>query len=521
MKTAIRKRHTENEVSDLAKATTDTCCLTLPLRLEKWQADRLEKRLEIARQIYNTLLRFELKKLHRLENSEEYQEIQIQIKETANQTERKKLYQALDKLRRNAGFTDYGFKHDIQTFYKHFRDNIGSNVAVHGIAPQVWNAFDRFFYGNGKTVHFKRRGELCSVSGYSVAGKSGGVEIIFRGTIIEWKGLKLPIKLDPSNHYENEMLQQRIKYCRIIKKPGRSKNHWYVQLMLEGKPVVKCNENTGEVLHPVGNGAVGIDIGPQTIAYVSDTELALKELADRVNNIERDKRVLQRKLDRSRRASNPDNYAPDGTIKRGVKLTHNKSKRYEKTQRQLANLLRKQAELRKRQHNELANHLLSLGDRFYVEDMEWPSLSRRAKKTEISEKTGRFKRKKRFGKSIGNKAPATLIGMLDQKLKSRGFGGITRVPITLKASQYNHITDEYHKKELWERWNNMPDGSRIQRDLYSAFLLQHLTNDNSAFEKEALHRDYECFKQQHDQCIEDLRRAPKTVASMGLVRRES
>ena len=50
----------------MAKATTDTCCLTLPLKLEKWQADRLEKRMEIARQIYNTLLRYELKKLHRL-----------------------------------------------------------------------------------------------------------------------------------------------------------------------------------------------------------------------------------------------------------------------------------------------------------------------------------------------------------------------------------------------------------------------------------------------------------------------
>ena len=57
---------TENEVVSLAKATTDTCCLTLPLKLEKWQADRLEKRMEIARQIYNTLLRYELKKLHRL-----------------------------------------------------------------------------------------------------------------------------------------------------------------------------------------------------------------------------------------------------------------------------------------------------------------------------------------------------------------------------------------------------------------------------------------------------------------------
>ena len=48
------------------RSTTDTCCLTLPLRLEKWQADRLAKRFEIARQIYNTLVRAELKKLVRL-----------------------------------------------------------------------------------------------------------------------------------------------------------------------------------------------------------------------------------------------------------------------------------------------------------------------------------------------------------------------------------------------------------------------------------------------------------------------
>ena len=54
------------------KATTNTCCLSLPLILKKWQSDRLEKRFEIARQIYNTLLNFELKKLRRLEQSAEY-----------------------------------------------------------------------------------------------------------------------------------------------------------------------------------------------------------------------------------------------------------------------------------------------------------------------------------------------------------------------------------------------------------------------------------------------------------------
>jgi hypothetical protein len=291
--------------------------------------------------------------------------------------------------------------------------------------------------------------------------------------------------------------------------------------MLEGKPAVKCDRHTGELLHPIGSGVVGIDIGPQTIAYVADNEVALKELADKVNDIEHKKQILQRKLDRSRRAANPNNYAPDGTIKRGVKLTHNKSKRYISTQRELADLMRKQAETRKRQHNELANHLLSLGDRFYVEDMQWPSLTHRAKKTEISEKTGRYKRKKRFGKSVGNKAPAMLISILDQKLRSRGKPGVTKVPTSVRASQYNHISDDYHKKELGERWNDMQDGRRIQRDLYSAFLLQHIDTDNNNFDKPTLFRDYENFVLLHDQYIEELKKLPKTLASMGIVRKAS
>ena len=81
----------------MAKAKTETCCLTLPSKLEKWQADRLEKRLEIARQIYNTLLRFELKKLRRLEESKEYIGIQNLLKETADNAERNKLYKRLNK----------------------------------------------------------------------------------------------------------------------------------------------------------------------------------------------------------------------------------------------------------------------------------------------------------------------------------------------------------------------------------------------------------------------------------------
>ena len=506
------------------KATTPSCCLTLPLRLEKWQSDRLEKRFEIARQIYNTLLRFELNKLKRLEQSEAYSSIMSQIaacydKEEKNEKDLKKLYKQLDDQRKAANFNEYGFKSDVKAFYKHFNQNIGSHVAVHGIAPQVWQAFERYFYGNGKQIHFKRRGEIYSLRGYSESKKSGGTEIMFRGDHIEWKGLLLPVKLDPKNRYETEMLQKRIKYCRIIKKARRHDNAWYVQLILEGKPAVKYMPDGITERHPVGNGCVGIDIGPQTIAYVSETEVGLKELADRVQNIENKKRIIQRKLDRSRRASNPDNYNPDGTIKRGVKLTKNKSKRYMRVQRELSYLQHQQAEIRKQQHNELANHLLSLGCRFYIENMEWPALTRRAKKTEISEKTGKYKRKKRFGKSIGNKAPATLVNLLHQKLKSRDYEGVIKVdPRKLRASQYNHLTETYQKKELSQRWNLMPDGNRVQRDLYSAFLLQHTNDQQNGFVQSSLQRDYPAFLVKHNCVIEQLRNAPKTIRSMGIVR---
>lgn len=506
------------------RATTDTCCLTLPLKLEKWQSDRLDKRFEIGRQIYNTLVRFELKKLKRLEQTAEYQEIQAQIREALSngtQTNVKPLYKRLNDLRKKAGFDEYSFKTDIKAFYKHFKDNIRSNVAVHGIASQVWTAFDRLLYGNGKMVHFKRRGELNSLRGYSATGKSGGIEIIFRGQYIEWNGLKLPIKLDPGNAYEEDMLRNRVKYCRIVRKPGKHKPRWYVQLMLEGKPAIKRKKGTDEPLHPIGNGVVGIDIGPQTIAYVAEGEVSLQELAAKTNSIERQRRILQRKLDRSRRATNPENYAEDGTIKRGIKLTRNKSRHYLRTQHELAMLQRKQAEARKRQHNALANHLISLGNVFIVEDMDWPSLTHRAKQTEISEKTGRYKRKKRFGKSVGNKAPATLIGMLKQKLSSRDAGCVIEVPTSLRASQYNHLTGEYLKKPLSQRWNDMPDGRRIQRDLYSAFLLRHTNPDLVKYDNEALNNDYEAFVEQHNNVIQQLRVSNRTLASMGIVRTPS
>ena len=50
----------------MSKSSTKTCSITLPLILEKWQIDRLNKRFELARNLYNTIIGFELKKLNKV-----------------------------------------------------------------------------------------------------------------------------------------------------------------------------------------------------------------------------------------------------------------------------------------------------------------------------------------------------------------------------------------------------------------------------------------------------------------------
>ena len=122
--------------------------------------------------------------------------------------------------------------------------------------------------------------------------KSGGAEIMFRKTYIEWKGLKLPLKLSPNNAYEAEMLSYRVKYVRILRTRGKNKDRWYAQLSLEGKPAVSMIQ-APESPCILSEGAVGLDIGPQTLAYAAANEANLVELADQVQNIEQEKRRLR------------------------------------------------------------------------------------------------------------------------------------------------------------------------------------------------------------------------------------
>lgn len=328
--------------------------------------------------------------------------------------------------------------------------------------------------------------------------------------------MTIPVIIKNNDNYAQRAIQDKIKYCRILKKEIKGKIKWYVQLVLEGIPPKKIT-NQGEIKGQIGLGNVGVDIGTQTIAISSKCDVKLLELAHNVNNIDRQLKLIQRKMDRSKRATNHNKFNDNGTIKQENKDKWIFSNHYIKLKTLRKELYRKQVEIRKQDHYVLINKLLNLGDKFYVETMSYKRLQARAKNTTINEKTGRINKKKRFGKSLTNKAPSMFLTMLDNKLKYNGEKLYKIDTAKCRASQYNHFLDEYNKKELKDRWNN---GMNIQRDCYSAFLIMNVNEDLKSINRELCINTYDNFKILHDEEINRLKELKlngyKLISSMGI-----
>lgn len=467
-----------------------------PLRTEKYQEDILNKRFEIGRKIYNSLVTVSQKRYKEMIKTRKYRNLMSML--TGNKKSDKPILKQIDQIRKEYGLTEYSLHADVKEMQKHFKKNVDSFTAQK-IATTLWKSYDKLFYGNGKRVYYKKYGDMNSLEGKS---NSTGIRLVDEHLI--WNGLNIPVVIDWNNPYEYQAMQSEISYCRIIRKFVRNKYKFYVQVVFKGTPPTKFNKETGEIKHSLGEGDVGLDIGTSTIAISSNTDVKLLILADKVQNIEDEKRRLSRKMERSRRATNPENYNEDGTIKKqgSKKVIWNKSNHYVKYQNQLKELYRKQADVRKYQHECLANYIVSLGRNIYIEQMNFAGLQKKAAKTEKND-SGKFKRKKRFGKSLANRAPAMLMTIINRKLACYELELIEINTFKAKASQFNHMTDEYHKKSLSQRWNDL-NGIKIQRDLYSAFLIMNISDDLESFDIEKCNDRFDNFKMLHDIEIQRL-----------------
>ncbi len=417
----------------------------IPLRVTQKQEKIIEARLEAGRQFYNALLGECVQRMRLMRESKTYQ---MAVKMPKGKT-RNDLFQA---LRIEYGFTEY----DLSRFATTIRQSwIGEHIGAHvgqKLVTRAYEAVAKVAYGKAKKVRFKGKRGL-----HSLEGKNNQANLFWREDHIVWNGLELPMMNGSSRDpVIQHGLSSRIKYVRLVKKELRGKNRYYAQLVCEGHPAIKANED-GERIHLIGSESVGLDIGPSTIAIVGDTKAELALFAEAVVSDHRHIRKLQRKQDRQRRANNPDCYDALGRAIKGKHPTK-KSEHQRDTEAVLRELHRRESAHRKTLHGQLANEVIAIGTKIKTEKLSYKAFQ------------------KLFGRSIGIRAPKTFLSILTRKAESAG-GQVEEFGTYHTALSQTCICGQKHKKRLSERVHACDCGVVMQRDLFSAYLAKHVEED--------------------------------------------
>ena len=458
------------------RSSSPISVITIPLKTEIWQEDVLNKRMELCRNVYNTMLGKRLKDLQRIEQKPEYVEAMAEIKRvyslnSPDEINRekggatfKKAIEIKNAILREYGFTEFDFNKIANGEAKYFKENIPAITANLSIANPMWAAFDRYFYGDGKMVHFKRQGSFNSLASNGKSGirlvNSAGETVLHRqgkeklSLLCGTKGnkvLMIPLMIDPQNKYMADMLDRNIRIIRIVRKKVKGKYKFSVQLTVDGNPAVKRN-NDGEALHQINEGALGIYVDTRFITIASKNGIRIIDLYPNDDTEER-VRKLQVYINASRKISNPENYNEDGSIKKclmkngqRVPLNWMYSKGYQKAANEIADLKRKAAERRRIRANIIVNEILNMGNHIIVNDFSFKEVQTRRKEGEHFG-YDRYLSKKQERKYIEQNAPAQIFTILDRKLVSAGFNAVERRKIEIDKSKDDYR--QYYAKELY------------------------------------------------------------------------
>lgn len=429
------------------KSTTPTIVVELPLGVNDQQNRFLTQAFEFGRTLYNATLSSALGKLQRMRQSQLW-------RETRSMPKGKERTKRFSDLQKAYGLTDFGLKTIANNHRKASgRNDIGAHEAQ-CIGRTVWRALERYlFLGAGKPRFKSYRQGLDSIEG------TDNHEIMFkteRQTIV-WRKQVLKLIIPDTDYFKEALADpieptqtKRIKYCRIVRRTLNGKKRWFAQICLEGMPPVRK-------IYAPKSEVMGIDPGPSALAYFHPQEAGLVRVAPNVDMQEKTIRRLQRKIDRSRRANNPDHFNEDGTLKPFPgpwKVSH----RMEKLQTKLAEHHRCLAATRKRDHGELANFLLQRAGTIKIEKNSYRSYQRN------------------FGKSTTRTGMGAFVSHLKRSAERANAQVVELNAYELKMSQYDPKTDTYRKKALKERWHRWGETDiLVQRDIMSAFLACYVT----------------------------------------------
>ena len=477
--------------------------VTLKLKTTKYDKDIIEKRFRMLSHVHNVLVKHGRVIKEQRDNDSEYQKLLTVRKEAkGNPEEKKAINKQLSEYHKKIGLCESGFQKYIKVCGKQFSKHLSSQQ-IQKEASRVWAGFKKVLYSDGKEVHFKKHDTFLTIGGKS---NKNGVRFDKATQSIKWLGLNVQCKI-PNNQKKQDYIQVALKddisYCEIARKMFPTGWHYYVIIYLKGDAPVKKKKR--------GKGIVGIDLGVSTIAVVGEKHIALEELAPNIQVYNDKIEKISQKMDTSLRMLNPEYFNDDGTIKKGKK-TWTFSKNYQKLKWKLKTLYRQKSAYIKTTHRTMINELLSFGNIFITEKMNFKALQKRKKTTEkqeketaVKQKDGsvkmihKYKKKKRFGRSLNNRSPGLFLELLKAnvivcEVNTKKF----------KASQYNHSTGKYKSSELNSRFK-VVNSAKVQRDLYSAFLLK---NSNIELEfpcRKECYQDFNKFIEKQNALIKKMK----------------
>lgn len=471
----LRNLLLSKKIKKTRKPPTPSFTHELPLKTNKHQNRKLSIKFNALRELYNMVLSEIFKRERKMRQDPRFEHA---VKLNNNDPLKKKGNPLFNLLQKEY-FLEKGSLQSFSTQAKnssYMIDHLdGDTVQV--ISDRAYDAYLKYRIGKRGKPRFKSYKKGLR----SISGKKNKC-IIFKDGKVKWKDLLIDVVYDKKDKHgvQFHALSQKVKYCRIVGRLIKGEVRYYLQLIVEGTPLIK---------HDYPTATIGGDIGVSTYAFVGDNTAMLGPFCAELEDIQKDIGKLQRKNSRSTRAMNSQNFEPNSYVKgkkklgkiiKGKKVWKN-SKNYQKNSIEIQELYRIQADKRKTLHNILANEALSMGKYVKIENNNYKAWQ-----------------KGWFGKTIGFRAPSAFVSTLTRKAESAG-GKVELIDTwTSKLSQYCHVCDGYHKKTLSERTHTCGKITK-QRDLYSALLIKHYDLEERKVNTTQIHENWESL----DTILED------------------
>ncbi len=471
----------------MPKSKTPSFVTEIPVKVNSVENRELEARFRAGQQLLNAVLDEALIRMKLVRDSQPYKKAKI-LKGDKNKSQPKKLFEEARKLHRFSDFELQSFATLTAKKSKWIEDKLDAQV-IQKLATRAFKAVEKVLLGQAKKIRFKSFDRLKSVEGKTnkqglrwtlrqtkreaVIGKKSGYRNKIKCVeyVLSWMGLEIEPIIDWFDPVIAHGLNSPIKYCRLVWRRLNGKKRWFLQLINEGLPYQKPNNYVTE-------GLVGLDLNISNIAFVADNKAGLLPFAHKVPAFEKDIKAIQRKMQRTQRMHNPDNYEPDsekkvgnktvikkGKVRKGKKVWNN-SKNYLKLRRKKANLERRKSSYAKSSNRGLANELLRHGNEFKTE--------------KVSVKAWQ----KRYGKAIAAKSPGFFQSELTRKAENAG-GQLDKFETSKTALSQTHLNGSRIKKSLSQRIHVDATGVRMHRDIFSAYLSRFVHDESLLIEDAA------------------------------------